>query len=65
MYEHTLMNMRGAGAGGRRIGARRNDRSWMPTEAQSQSNEAAAIHWRERGQPNRWRPAEVQEGRRT
>lgn len=63
MYEHTLMNMRRANRSGRGIGSRRDDRSWMPPGVQCPAQETAALHWRERGHSNRWRPAEAAEGR--
>ena len=63
MYEHTLMNMQRANRIGRGIGSRRDDRSWMPSGVQYPAQGAAALHWRERGQPNRWRPADAAEGR--
>jgi len=65
MYEQTLINQRRASVVGRGSGAPRHVRSWIPHGAQSASQDAAALHWRERGQPNRWRPAEPDEVRRS
>jgi hypothetical protein len=61
VYEQTLLNKRRANAIGRKAGSPRNQRSWMPPGAQFQSADVAAVHWRERGQPNRWWPAEAKE----